>query len=336
LSARTMAVLIIPSICDLLCTLLLLVAQLYITASMWQMMRGSIIIITALLKRGVLGHRLKRHMWLGVGIITVAMMLVASTSFFGGPEEGSGEGSKDPRVGILLVLVGCLAQGVQYVFEEKVMAVDNAPPLVVIGCEGLWGTLLTLLLVYPLAYALPGEDGGRFEDPWDALAMVRHSASLQRLVPLFVLFVTGYNCMAVYVTSFLSAIWHAIMDNFRPVTIWGCDLLIFYVLLPHQGFGEAWVPASWLQLGGLLVLFLGTAVYNGSVCVFSDVGPGPEEQPLREGPGTQGGWIKTPADMASPSLMKSPLMHRQERAGHALEMHPAQGHYSSLAMSRDV
>lgn len=38
------------------------VAQLYITASMWQMMRGSIIIITALLKRGVLGHKLKKHM----------------------------------------------------------------------------------------------------------------------------------------------------------------------------------------------------------------------------------------------------------------------------------
>jgi len=100
------------------------------------------------------------------------------------------------------------------------MAVDNAPPLVVIGCEGLWGTALTLLLVYPLAFALPGDDGGRFEDPFDALAMVRNSEALQRLVLLFVLFVTGYNCMAVYVTSFLSAIWHAILDNFRPVTIW--------------------------------------------------------------------------------------------------------------------
>lgn len=42
------------------------------------------------------------------------------------------------------------------VFEEKVMAVDNAPPLVVIGMEGLWGTFLTLILVYPAAYMIPG------------------------------------------------------------------------------------------------------------------------------------------------------------------------------------
>ena len=52
---------------------------------------------------------------------------------------------------------------------------------------------------------------------------------------LFLIFVTGYNCMAVYVTKYLSAIWHAILDNFRPITIWGMDLLIFYVLLPNTG-----------------------------------------------------------------------------------------------------
>lgn len=109
-SWKTIGVLVVPSLCDLMCTLLLLVAQLYITASLWQMMRGSIIIITALLKRYALGHRLKQHMWLGVGFITLAMLLVASTSFFG-PSAG-GE-SKDPRIGIVLVLVGCIAQGVQ-------------------------------------------------------------------------------------------------------------------------------------------------------------------------------------------------------------------------------
>lgn len=65
ISNKTLVVLMIPSICDLLCTLLLLVAQLYITASMWQMLRGSVIIITAILKRVVLNHRLRMHMWSG-------------------------------------------------------------------------------------------------------------------------------------------------------------------------------------------------------------------------------------------------------------------------------
>lgn len=181
---QTLLMLIIPSFCDLLCTALLLIAQLYITASLWQMMRGSIIIITALLKRFILQKRLRRYMWAGVGIITIAMCLVASTSFITAHE---GETSKDPRIGnthilhisamyfllttcglrfrlppgVLLVIVGCIAQGIQYVFEERVMAVEGAPPLVVIGMEGLWGTVLSLLVVYPIA------DAVGFENPWD-------------------------------------------------------------------------------------------------------------------------------------------------------------------------
>ena len=70
--------------------------------------------------------------------------------------------------------------------------------------------------------------------------------------------VTAYNIAAVYVTHYLSAIWHAILDNFRPVTIWSLDLAIFYYLLPGSGFGEEWTKGSWIQMGALLLLFFGT------------------------------------------------------------------------------
>ena len=181
LTVKSMIILVIPCVCDLLCTLLLLVAQLYITASMWQMLRGSIICITALLKRFVLNHRLRRHMWIGVAIVTTAMAVVAAVPFLGpAAKDASGAPNNDPRIGVVLVLIGCMAQGIQYVFEEKVMAVDNVPPLVVIGFEGLWGTLLTLTVVYPLAAIIPGKDtGGVFESPADALKLISLSPLLQ-------------------------------------------------------------------------------------------------------------------------------------------------------------
>lgn len=224
-SAHTVLVLIVPCVCDLLCTLLLLVAQLYITASVWQMLRGSVIVITALLKSHVLGVALRRHMWLGVVVIALAMVLVAATSLFRGSSDDnydnnnntvSGE-KKDPRIGILLVLMGCLAQGVQYVFEEKVMSI-GAPPLLVIGAEGLWGSLLTILIIYPLAYRVfPGTDCNNtcYEDPFHAFDMIRNNSFLTTLTISFVITVTIYNCMVIYVTKYLSAIWHAILDNFR-------------------------------------------------------------------------------------------------------------------------
>jgi drug/metabolite transporter (DMT)-like permease len=113
LEPGSLLILIIPCVCDLLCTMLLLVAQVYITASLWQMMRGSIIVITALLKRFALGHNLRKHMWVGIGVITIAMLLAASTTLFGTADVSEAAKSKDPRIGIALVLVGCLAQGVQ-------------------------------------------------------------------------------------------------------------------------------------------------------------------------------------------------------------------------------
>ena len=306
---RIMFLLIIPCLCDLLCTLLLLVAQLYITASMWQMMRGSVIIITALLKSCLLKHRLRSHMWTGVGVIAVAMVTVALSSLL--DSDTSEPGSKNPLVGIMLVLLGCLAQGVQYVFEEKVMAVDNVPPLIVIGMEGLWGTVLSAVLVYPLAMLFPGSDNGSFEDPFDSLLMVQNSKSLQFLIGFFVVTVTVYNCMAIYVTTYLSAIWHAILDNFRPISIWAVDLLLFYYLLPGRGYGESWKWSSWIQLCGLLILFLGTAIYNGSLGVcdaeYHAIG---EEQPLIEKTGV----IKTELTMASPSMARSPLVYQSPRA----------------------
>lgn len=48
-------------------------------------------------------------------VIFVAMVLVASTTFFApaAPETTGSSAGKDPRVGVVLVILGCMAQGVQ-------------------------------------------------------------------------------------------------------------------------------------------------------------------------------------------------------------------------------
>ena len=69
-----------------------------------------------------------------------------------------------------------------------------------------------------------------------------------------------YNLLAVLVTFMLSSVWHAILDNFRPITVWATDLVIFYCINPF--FGETWTPYSYLQVVGMVVLLYGTAIYN--------------------------------------------------------------------------
>ena len=52
---------------------------------------------------------------LGIMVIFVAMVLVASTTFFApaAPATTGSSAGKDPRIGVVLVVLGCMAQGVQ-------------------------------------------------------------------------------------------------------------------------------------------------------------------------------------------------------------------------------
>lgn len=66
------------------------------------------------------------------------------------------------------------------------MAVDDAPPLVVIGMEGLWGTLI-MLVVFPIVAWLPGRDMGSIENTWDSLHMVAESQAIQARAVMVIL-----------------------------------------------------------------------------------------------------------------------------------------------------
>jgi hypothetical protein len=144
-----------------------------------------------------------------------------------------------------------------------------------------------------------------------------------------------YNIFCIYVTFLLNSIWHAILDNFRPVSVWSVDLLL-WGLTAHR-FGEPWTVYSWLELGGMIMLFIGTAVYNGSLQV-----PGfhyPEVLPLQADEEDEdeleesASLIKTPASqrgMSSPILSRSPLLNKsiqiERRSSHEFNMHPVSSH----------
>lgn len=184
------------------------------------------------------------------------------------------------------------------------MAVDNAPPLVVVGMEGVWGTLLMPLVVFPWAYILPGSDvDGCFENVLDAYVMLQHSSSIQIILAIFTFTVFLYNIFCIYVTYLLDSVWHSILDNFRPVSVWGTDLLLFYVITGGE-FGESWGNGSWLQLAGLILLFLGTAVYNSTIKLpYFDYTAYEDDEVEDEHLG-----IPVQQAMSSPYLARSPLL----------------------------
>ena len=51
-----------------------------------------------------------------------------------------------------------------------------------------------------------------------------------------------------------------LLDNFRSITVWIVELVLFYCLSPS--IDEEWAPLSWLQVSVMAVLLYWTAVYN--------------------------------------------------------------------------
>ena len=263
----------IPSIFDLAATALCMMGLRYLDVSIYQLLRGSGIIFVALMKQHVLKDHLYSFQWVGVIFNVISVIFVGTAAILNSESDDSDStsattelyGGSEALLGIALVMCGAFIQALQFVFEEKVMSMDesSAPPLLLIGMEGLWGTVLCLFVVYPLAYFLPGNDHGRYEDPFNTYHMIMNSSTIQWAFLAYFLVIFAYNLFAVLVTFALNSIWHAILDNFRPITVWGTDMFIYYAIVSLKGdFGEPWTKYSWVQLLGMIVLLYGTAIYN--------------------------------------------------------------------------
>ncbi|VEU34104.1 unnamed protein product [Pseudo-nitzschia multistriata] len=298
-----------PSVFCLVATALSMIGLQYVDVSVYQMLRCSGIVFVAWMKQHFLGDRLHHFQWIGVLWNVVGVVLVGTTALLDKnasksmesslgsgvtaltEEEGEQDGDQKTLYGVGLILSGAIVQAMQFVFEEKVMKMEmSTPPLLLIGTEGLWGCLLCLLVVYPLAYAIPGDDyvcstnsnvgscynddntSGSYENPANTYAIFKSSSHIQIAFTMYLIAIFGFNFFAIMVTYMLDSVWHAILDNFRPISVWFVELLIYYVFssttnasrspTPQLSFGEDWTPWSWIQVCALVVLLYGTAIYN--------------------------------------------------------------------------
>lgn len=100
----------IPSIFDLAGTNLAQIGLVYTTVSYFQLLRCTVIVVTAILKAFVLKHSLAAYMWVGVGINIVAMILVSLTNFIAPPDPAA-DGASDPALGAFFIILSCVVQG---------------------------------------------------------------------------------------------------------------------------------------------------------------------------------------------------------------------------------
>jgi len=267
-----------PAAFDLLATALCCIGMLYIPASVWQMLRGSSIIFAAMFSILFLRRKLLSFNWLGLLLCVVGVALVGLANVLGGVGEAQGSGGAAGTVlGMSCVVLGQVVQAAQVIAEEYLMKDVDLPAMRIIGLEGLWGALMMFLIVYPIVYALPGEDDGHLEDPFDTFTMLKNSPGLTLVVVVYLFSCGTFNMTGIAVSSVLSGVHRMMFDASRTMVIWAFGLVVHYYFDPQSPFGEVLTPYSGLQLFGFLVLVSGQAIYGEVVRVpglrYPEAGP---------------------------------------------------------------
>ena len=255
----------VPAILDLVATALCFVGILYNSASVFQMLRGSMIIFSAILSGLFLNKKLHAYHWVGVALCCFAIVVVGFSNMMAssGSEATASTVPKSQVIfGMALIVIGQVIQASQVVLEEKLLRGYSIEPFQIVGMEGVWGSLAMLCVFFPVLYMMPGSDAGSSENLFDTYTMLSNNKSLQYLVLLYVFSVFTYNMSGMLVTYALSAVHRTMLEASRTAVIWMIDLVIHYWIYPSSSFGEAWTSWSWLQLVGFAFLILGQSVYS--------------------------------------------------------------------------
>uniref|UniRef100_A0A0R3RX94 TPT domain-containing protein n=1 Tax=Elaeophora elaphi TaxID=1147741 RepID=A0A0R3RX94_9BILA len=243
----------VPAFCDVLATSIMYIGLNLTQASSFQMLRGSVIIFTGFFSVAFLKSYLQGFRWLGMGFITIGLVIVGVSDII--LDENSKHDINGIITGDLLIIIAQIIVAVQMVVEQKIVSEFNAPPLLVVGLEGLFGLTILTFLLFPMYYIkVPSifstNPYHRLEDVFYAFREIKSNPWIGCALLLTMVSVAFFNFAGISVTKELSATTRMVLDSVRILLIW-------LVSIPF--FGEHFIP---LQLLGFALLIFGMFVYN--------------------------------------------------------------------------
>ena len=277
---KTYLVVAIPACCDLCATALMNVGLLWIPASIWQMLRGSMTIFSAIFTHFFLKRKIHNYQWIGVCFVAFALVVVAFSclmapvkdpviveDMYGGYTAQGEVETYLVVIGIVLVVVAQIVQATQIVIEEFLLKDANTDPILIVGLEGMWGGLIcTGICLVVVQYIIPADAGsGVYESTTDTFYMLVKDPSLLGWVIGYSCVILAYNLFGMFVTLVSSAVIRTILEGCRTACIWIVQLIIGAFVTEDSPLGETWNDWSYLQLAGFFFLLEGLFIYNGYV-----------------------------------------------------------------------
>jgi len=139
----------IPASFDIIGSSLMFIALTMIAASIYQMMRGMLVFIIAMMSVIFLKRRLYRHHWTALAAILIGLVVVGATPLIYSDSSKKDDDSEAYQViiGIALIIIAQLFSGGHFITEEKMFHNYYLHPLRVVGWEGFWGVCIYSVLL---------------------------------------------------------------------------------------------------------------------------------------------------------------------------------------------
>ncbi|GAB1227874.1 hypothetical protein ENUP19_0361G0053 [Entamoeba nuttalli] len=275
---KTYLIVAIPACCDLCATALSNVGLLWIPASIWQMLRGSMTIFSAIFTKVFLKRKVYAYQWVGVAFVAFALVVVAFSCLMAPTKDPiivedvygdySEKGSVElylEIIGICLVIAAQVIQASQIVIEEFLLKDANTDPILIVGLEGMWGGLICSGICLTIVqYIIPSNAGnGVYESTTDTFYMLVKSPFILCMCLIYSIVILAYNLFGMFVTLVSSAVIRTILEGLRTACIWIVQLVIGLFVADDSPLGESWNDWSYLQLAGFFFLLEGLFIYNG-------------------------------------------------------------------------
>jgi hypothetical protein len=264
LPRSTHRVIVFISLLDLLAVVLTNYGLGPLAVSIHTMGRSCVALFAALLRGIMLGKWPGRPGAYGMACIALAIAMAAVAGLAAGDgggatgaPPGTAVGCASGACGFVFVLLGGFVRAVQYVSEEKLFDKTGIPPLLLVGCCGAWGCLWYCIIL-PAAQHAGVEDSA---DTWDQIC---GSATLRVLLCCYTFSLFAFNVCLMEVNAQLGATWKALVAVFRPGAVWVIQCLAYYVFTRNTA-GSAAGKLWWVQLAGIILLFIGAALNNASL-----------------------------------------------------------------------